>query len=154
MGDRQGEFGKRTTAFDEVWGAGRFQLRRFDGSDHTGVWGWESYSNVFSTTGAVNHNLWGAGAESASLQQVKVYSMHFEENTDLIAQADLRVRADNCSGASLGLDSGPDIEKMVRVGSSGAGQALCARLNAITLPLPDPRRVHVFAYYSGDTTMR
>jgi hypothetical protein len=154
MGDRQGESGKVTTGFDPVWGAGRFQMRRFDGSDHAGVWGWESYSSVFSGTGPSEHSLWGSGTESASLNQAKVYMHFFEKDAEDIAKIDLRVRADNCAGASLGLDSSDDVKKMVRMDTSAAGQALCARLNAIHMPAGESRRAHVFAYYSGDTAMR
>jgi hypothetical protein len=155
MGDRQSESGAKLSAgFDNEWGAGRFQMRRFDSSDHTGVWGWETYSHMFTAEGATNHNLFGSGTESTSLNQAKVYAMFFEQDADDIAKIDLRVRADNCSGASLGLDSSDDVKKMVRVGSEGAGQALCARLNALHLPAGESRRMHVFAYYSGDTAMR
>jgi hypothetical protein len=82
--------------------------------------------------------------------------MFFEQDASDIAKIDLRVRDSNCSGssASLGLDNSDDVKKRVRVGSSAAGKALCARLNAIHMPSGASRRAHVFAYYSGDTSMR
>ncbi len=151
MGDRQGTSGYLTTGFDPVFGAGRFQLRRFDSSDNAAPWGWESYSFVFSSAGAHNHSLWGTGAEPSGIGQAKVVSMHFEGDSDDMAQIDLRLRGGNCTGTSLGLDTGSDVKKRVTT-TAASGEQLCARLNAIHLP--DSRRAHVFAYYSSDTAMR
>ena len=163
MTDRQGESFRHYIGFDELWGGGRFRMRRFDSSEHAGSWGWESYSQLFTAEGPHEHSLWGTASEPAGLQQVKVYSMFFEQDATDIAKIDLRLRDENCgsSSASLGLDSSDDVKKMVRIGSSGAGKQLCARLNAIHLPVASPqygflasRRAHVFAYYSQETSMR
>jgi Subtilase family len=157
MADRQGQGGKLATGYDPVWGAGRFQMRFFGASDHPGgVMGWESYSVLFSSATASNHELWGSGAEPSGLNQVKVQMMFFEEDRTDIAKIDLRVRDDNCSAtsASLGLDSSDDVKKRVRIGSAAAGAKLCARLNAIHMPAGQSRRAHVFAYYSNETSMR
>jgi hypothetical protein len=155
MSDRQASVGRSTTGFDPVWGGGRFQMRRFDASDHTGVWGWETYSHVFNGTGTSDHILWGTNAEPASLAQVKVYSMHFETDAVNMANVNLQLRSSNCTGLTLSADSSGDVKKMVRLGTSGAGHQLCARLNAVNFPtLGAPRRVHVFAYHSAETAMR
>jgi hypothetical protein len=164
MTDRQGGgILRRPTGFHDLFGGGRFQMRRFDSSDHSGSWGWESYSHLFAAEGPHEHQLFGSGAEPVGIQQFKVYSMFFEEDAANIAKIDLRVRDDNCSStsSSLGLDSSDDVKKMVRLGSFAGGEKLCARLNAIHLPVPfpqigyqEPRRAHVFAYYSSDTSMR
>jgi len=159
MTDREfpGPFGagKTSVGFHPVWGGGRFQMRKFDSSDHAGVFGWESYSHLFTADNeTVEHNLWGSVAEPSTLNQLKVYSVFFEKDSLNMAKIDMRVLAGNCAGSSLGLDNSYDVKKMVRTGTAARSQQTCARLQASHLPTGVQRRAHVFAYYSAATSMR
>ena len=87
----------------------------------------------------------------------KVYTMVFEDDNSDMADIELQVRDDNCSAGSQFLwgDYSMDVKSMVRLsGASAAGKRLCNRLEADHVPSGESRRVHVFAYYSGDTAMR
>lgn len=155
MADRaKGTSSYNSVGFDPRWGGGRFQMRYFSGSEPGYPWGWESYSAVLSDGQISDHSLFGNGLEPSTLHQYKAYATFFEEDSSNIADIDLLIMDDNCSGNTLDYDISRDIHSMVRLGTSAAGKALCNRLHAYHVPSGQTRRVHVFAYYSGDTNMR
>lgn len=153
--------GYRTTGFDPRWGGGRFQARFFDGSDMGYPWGWETYSAVLEEGEVDLHPFNGSAAEPAGLQQFKSHMIFFEQSAaDGIADIDLSVANNNCSTGytTYGSDVSYDVKSTVRVGTAAAGNAICTRLHAYSVPglglWGESRRAHVFNYYSGNTNMR
>jgi hypothetical protein len=82
--------------------------------------------------------------------------MVFEENNVDIADIDVELRNQDCGGGSqvLASDSSRDAKSMVKLGASASNTALCVRLIADHVPSLQYRRVHVFEYYSSQTSMR
>jgi hypothetical protein len=64
------------------------------------------------------------------------------------------LEATSARSATLGADTSAGVKSMVRLGSSAAGQKLRIRTAATAMPAGQTRKVHVFGYYSGGTSMR
>ncbi len=163
MADRYDGSTYRHRGYGNRWGAGRFQLRYFDDDDLAAPWSWEMYSVVFSTSWQYNNfSFRGTGTEPSGIGQFKATSIVFEDDNDDMADITMYVQDNNCySDHTLEGDDGQpasdmsyDVAKMVRLGSSASGKALCIKTRSWYIPSGETRRLHVFAYHSGDTAMR
>lgn len=147
----------RTSGFGDRWGGGRFQARFHDTADMGSAFAWETYSVIHSASGSVwDEPMYPPGPASSSLNQLKAYTMVFEDNNIVMSDFLLYLRTDNCDAGSvqLGIDDSFDVKKMVRLGTSARGQEICIRTHAYHIPPGESRRIHVYAYYSGQTGMR
>lgn len=151
MSDRNGTVSSSLSGFDPLWGGGRFQMRRFDSADHSGVWGWESWSTIVSDGQVSTHSL---GTMPSTVGQFKTYGMFFENDTSDMADIDIQVRSTSCTGSILNSDNSRDTKTMVRLGNSAASTTLCNRIEGYHVPSGETRRFHQFAYWSADTSMR
>ena len=143
----------KSTGFDSKWGGGRFQARMFD-SELGGPYGWETWSGIVSDGQTSDHVMFGSGAEPAGIGQFKVVGMFFEDDYDDMADLDFFIYGGNCEGSLLASDMSRDVKMMARLGSSASSQQLCVRRQGYHVPAGETRRLHHFAYYSGNTSMR
>ncbi len=156
MTDRENGTSHRTWRFSPEWGGGRFQLRYFgSGADHPagGAWAMDLFETYLYDNETIDIPVRGTGTEPTSLNQIKVYAMVFEEDWEHVADIDLRLRGNNCTGAYYGTDTSLDVKSMVRAGSEAAGDSLCVQVHGYGVPT-EGRRVVLAMYYSVDTLMR
>lgn len=145
-----------TSGFSYKMGGGRMQMRLFEPSDHTsGNWRWETAWYTMSSGQVINHLIGGSGVEP-SFNVVKAYALWLENDGVNVADIVLSLRDNNCVSPSniLRYDLSRDIKKMVYADSSASNKALCAQLNAYSIPAGTTRQVMVVVYYSTDTVMR
>jgi hypothetical protein len=159
MGDRaSGISSYNSFGYHPHWGAGRLQLRMMDAAGHSpgSAWAWHAANIELSDGETYDFQFQGTGNESALLNQFKATMAFWEiDNTD-VADITMELRDQNCGSGSVGLgsDFSYDVKKMIRVGTSAAGKALCLRIKAWHVPTGQTRKVQVFAYLSADTDMR
>lgn len=156
MGDRaDSATTKLTSRFHKRWGAGRFQMRHFSGSDHpTWPWMWQAATFTMVPNQAVNFPVLDTGVEPVGLQQLKVIALTREVYGSNAADVDVYLKRGNCSGTAMGTDSSRDYKSMVRVGSQAGGEQMCVQLSPFYIPTGSTRVVQLVVCYSGDTSMR
>lgn len=84
MGDRAKEGGgKMVRAFNNLWGAGRFKMRRFDDEGLDGPWGWGSY-NTCIDNGETYTFVLGDGAKlPPSVDVLKVVMFYYDKRHEV-----------------------------------------------------------------------